>query len=348
MFTIDKSKAEQVPFSSKNFSFGEKVQGLASLDDSGHAGIKIVGRFPGFGDVQEILTFLGSSYFRGRSGATAYGASARGLAVDISLPRDEEFPFFKAFWVMKPEPTDQDVTLLALMDSPSICGAYEFKLVPGSIETKISVKLSLHFRKVPEKIGIAPLTSMWIWGDGLKGPAMDNRPAVHDSDGLLIRTADDKWIWRALARQSYPSVSKIYSGEISGFGLLQRNRSFYHFDDHNAQYHKRPSVWIEPKENWKNGCVELLELPGAHEGIDSIAAYWIPNERPQIDVPLTLEYDVLFFPGDHSQEKTIARATDFSIQRKNDAIDLTVRFSGDAGKDFVGIDVNGRSKKKRP
>ena len=181
---------------------------------------------------------------------------------------------------------------------------------------------------------------MWIWGDGLKGPAMDNRPAVHDSDGLLIRTADDKWIWRALARQSYPSVSKIYSGEISGFGLLQRNRSFYHFDDDNAQYHKRPSVWIEPKENWKNGCVELLELPGAHEGIDSIAAYWIPNERPQIDVPLTLEYDVLFFPGDHSQEKTIARATDFSIQRKNDAIDLTVRFSGDAGKDLEAVSIH--------
>ncbi len=339
LFTIENSTAKQVPFSSENFDFGEKVQGLATLDVSGHAGIKIVGRFPGFGDVQEILTFLGSSYFRGRSGATAYGASARGLAVDISLPRDEEFPFFKAFWIVKPEATDEEVTLLALMDSPSVCGAYEFKLVPGSVETKISVKLSLHFRKIPEKIGIAPLTSMWIWGDGLQGPPGDKRPAVHDSDGLIIRTADDEWIWRTLARQSYPSVSKIYSGEIRGFGLLQRNRSFYHFDDHNAHYHKRPSVWIEPKQNWKNGSVELLELPGAHEGIDSIAAYWIPDERPQIGVPLTLEYDVLFFPGDHSEEKTTARATDFSIKRKNDDIDLTVRFSGVAVKDLKTVSI---------
>ncbi|GAA4460710.1 glucan biosynthesis protein [Novipirellula rosea] len=328
LYTMEKGVTREIPFSSSNFRYrtpiAEKV-----VRDSGHAGIKIAGRFPGQSDGQEMLTFLGSSYFRGRSADTVYGTSARGLAVDVALPRDEEFPFFKSFWVQRPKTSDEELSILALMDSPSVSGAYQFTLTPGTTETIVDVRCSLYFRSLPEKIGLAPLTSMWMWGDGLMGPPLDNRPAVHDSDGLLIQSADDGWTWRAFARQSYPSVSQFRVGKLKGFGVLQRNRAFYHFDDHNAQYHKRPSVWVRPARGWENGVVELLELPGAHEGIDNIAAYWIPDAKPTLDSPLELDYQVSFFPGDRSNQTYVARATYFDVQRQDEFVALDIRFAGE-------------------
>ncbi|WP_442509339.1 glucan biosynthesis protein [Novipirellula sp. SH528] len=342
LYTTEKGVTREIPFSSNNFHYrtpiAEKV-----VRDSGHAGIKIAGRFPGQSDGQEMLTFLGSSYFRGRSADTLYGTSARGLAIDVALNRDEEFPFFKSFWVQSPKTSDEELSILALMDSPSASGAYQFTLTPGTTETIVDVQCSLHFRSLPEKIGLAPLTSMWMWGDGLMGPPLDNRPAVHDSDGLLIQTEDEGWIWRAFARQSYPSVSQFRVDKLKGFGVLQRNRAFYHFDDHNAQYHKRPSVWVRPKRGWENGVVELLELPGAHEGIDNIAAYWIPDAKPTLDTPLELSYQVSFFPGDRSDQTEVARATYFDVQRQDGFIAMDIRFAGEAiatrKKKTVNVDV---------
>ncbi|GAA5509606.1 glucan biosynthesis protein [Novipirellula caenicola] len=328
LYTNEKGVSREVPFSSQNFRYRTPIAEEV-VRNSGHAGIKIAGRFPGRSDGQEMLTFLGSSYFRGRSADTVYGTSARGLAVDIALNRDEEFPFFKSFWVQRPKTDDEQLSILALMDSRSVSGAYRFTLTPGTTETVVDVKCSLHFRSLPEKIGLAPLTSMWMWGDGLTGPPLDNRPAVHDSDGLLIHAEDDEWTWRAFARQSYPSVSQFRVNKLKGFGVLQRNRAFYHFDDHNAQYHNRPSVWVRPKRGWENGVVELLELPGAHEGIDNIGAYWIPDQKPTLDTPLELDYQVSFFPGDRSDQTKVARATYFDVQRQDGFIAMDIRFAGD-------------------
>lgn len=340
LFTIDDRQVTEIPFSPSNFDYRTPLEDVESLVDCGHAGVKVVGRFAGSNDAQEMLTFLGSSYFRARSGQTVYGTSARGLAVDIGLPRDEEFPAFKAFWIFKPEPGDSSLKALALLDSPSVSGAYQFELTPGNDETGVRVECSLHFREPPEKIGLAPLTSMWIWGDGLDGPPLDRRPAVHDSDGLLVETAADGWIWRAFARQDYPSVSTIAVDDLRGFGLLQRNRAFYHFDDHNAQYHKRPSVWVQPtcddSENaFSQGHIELLELPGAHEGVDNIAAYWVPNQKPKLDEPLRLSYDVRFFPGDLAHQDFVARATNLDVRRRKEVIVLKTRFSGEAIRDMA-------------
>lgn len=325
---LEGGQAKQIPFSRSDFNYETDLRESAEIANSGHAGFKVAGRFPGQADGQEMLTFLGSSYFRARSAQTLYGTSARGLAVNIALNQDEEFPFFKSFWVTRPNPSDTTIQILALMDSPSLVGAYQFDFQPDKIESKLSVRCSIFFRGTPEKVGIAPLTSMWMWGDGLQGPAKDARPSVHDSDGLLIR--DDRgWTWRPFARQSYPSVSKFEINELRGFGLMQRNRAFYHYDDHNAHYEKRPSVYVHPRSDWGPGTIELLELPGAHEGVDNIAAYWIPQRKLTPRTPLDLRYDVSFFPGDHGSERGIARATDLAIDRGGKSITATVRFSGE-------------------
>lgn len=328
---LEGGTSKRIPFSTSNFTYESPLHDQSAIADSGHAGFKVAGRFPGQSDGQEMLTFLGSSYFRARSAETLYGASARGLAVNIAMNQTEEFPFFRAFWVARPDPSDETIQILALMDSPSVVGAYQFDFQPGNVESGVEIRCSLYFRSVPEKIGIAPLTSMWMWGDGLKGPAKDARPSVHDSDGLLVRS-DQGWTWRAFARQSYPSVSRFEINELRGFGLLQRNRAFYHYDDHNAHYEKRPSVYVQPHGDWGPGTIELLELHGAHEGVDNIAAYWIPQTTPSTDTSLDLRYKVSFFPGDHGSERGIARATDLSIDRSGESITVKVRFSGDSLK----------------
>ncbi|KAA5538530.1 glucan biosynthesis protein G [Roseiconus nitratireducens] len=337
LFGVEGEEVERFEFSKDDFDYGEAIDRDTIPDDLGHAGVRIVGKFPGRDDVQEMLTFVGSSYFRARSGETVYGASARGLAVNVAMNQDEEFPFFRRFWILKPSRCDETVTVLAQLDSPSLTGAYQFYFRPGTIESTLRVQATLYAREQPpedavgvEKLGVAPLTSMWIWGDGLDGPPKDNRPGVHDSDGLLIESGEAGWVWRPFTRQPYPSTSFRSVRALLGFGILQRNRAFFHYEDYNAKYHLRPSIWITPDQPWLDGRVELLEIPGAHEGIDNIAAYWVPSKLPEPGEPLELGYSVKFFPGDVSAENYVGRATNFHIDRElpDDQIGLQIRFAG--------------------
>ncbi|WDQ19030.1 glucan biosynthesis protein [Rhodopirellula sp. P2] len=282
LFTLNPSPngdtiSQRIAFNADDFLYEAPLQ-ADEIPPAGHAGFRVVGPFPNRPDAQEMLSFIGSSYFRGRSGDTIYGASTRGLAINIAMMQDEEFPDFRAFWIQMPAADSDQISILAFLDSPSVTGAYRFRLLPGNEVTRVKVQAQIFFRERPQKIALAPLTSMWMWGDGLKGPPKDSRPSVHDSDGLLIQTGPEAWRWRAFARQSYPSVTSTEVESLHGFGLIQRNRAFYHYDDHNARYDKRPSVWIQPDSPWPDGRIELLELPGAHEGIDNLAAYWLPPE----------------------------------------------------------------------
>lgn len=332
LFTIENGKTERLPFSRSQFRYEGPASNLAVPDSVGHAGLRVVGRLPWQNDAQEMLTFIGASYFRGRSANTVYGSSARGLAIDIAMQKPEEFPGFRRLWVCQSEEGDRELRVLAHMDSPSVCGAYEFRFQPGELESTVQVKAILEFRKAVEKVAIAPLTSMWMWGDGLPKPALDSRPACHDSGGLLLRSAEEGWVWRPFSRQSYPSLSHRRVKQLEGFGVMQRNCSLYHYNDHNALYHRRPSVWVTPATPWTNGQVELLELPGAHEGVDNIAAYWRPDELPRVGEHVKLDYKVSFFAGDHGDQNSVARATNFELERdyEGDEITMAIRFSGEA------------------
>ncbi len=53
-------------------------------------------------------------------------------------------------------------------------------------------------RKEIEKLGIAPLTSMFFHGENTLRQFDDFRPEVHDSDGLLLNFATGEWLWRPL------------------------------------------------------------------------------------------------------------------------------------------------------
>ena len=335
IFALENGVSRHIPYSPELFDFKGVVNPDKVPADTGHAGLKIAGHFtPANGQRddadkfgQELLTFLGSSYFRSRPRGLTYGASARALAANISMNVPEEFPDLRAFWIEKPLDQSRTVTILGLLDSPSVTGAYRFTFTPGIDESGVDVKARLYFRSSIEKLAFAPITSMWMWGDGFSGPETDNRPAVHDSDGVLINSAEDGWIWRPLTRHSYPSVSSRRVEKLKGFGVLQRNRAFFHFEDYNANYHKRPSVYVTPKRPWKGGRVEIMELPSPHEGIDNINAYWVFDNDIEFSRPMNIEYNVNFFVGDVGEHDTLGRATSFAVERSNGQIELEVRFA---------------------
>lgn len=327
--TIVNNQSKRLPFSKDYFEYRGQMAEREIPDSTGFAGMRVAGYFPLDDDPQEMLTYVGSSYYRARTAAGVYGTSSRGLAVNIGLNKAEEFPAFRQFWVRRPAAEDQNLEILALLDGESVTGAYQMTLKPEPKTTHIDVKATLYFRSVPDKLGIAPLTSMWMWGDGIKPPPLDSRPHVHDSDGLLVLSDDQHWTWRALNRQSYPSLTALSFDQVHGFGLMQRDTEYSHYLDDEAKYHLRPSVWVTPTRPFQAGHIELLELPGVHEGIDNIAAYWVPKDVT-VSQPLDLEYRVSFFAGNHPQEDWLATARRVDVSRTSENVLLKVNFDGNA------------------
>lgn len=320
-------RVTDLPFSSKWFEYRGPLASMKVPPATGFAGLRILGKFPGGKYLQEIVTFLGASYFRGHSANTGYGTSVRGLAVNPASG-EEEFPVFREFWIREPAKSDDTAAVLVLLDSESVAGAYEFTLKPGSKVTVLDVRCTLFFRNPDVKIGVAPLTSMWMWGDGLVGPPKDHRPSVHDADGLQIHDGD-RWIWRALSRQEYPSLSGFPVSSLKGFGLIQRERDKSRYLDNEARYHARPSVWIEAVNAWSGGTVELFEMPAVHEGHDNIVAYWVPGEKPKALEPMSLEYRVHFSGESQPAELTsLATVQRTDVTRREDGlIDFGVTFA---------------------
>lgn len=225
---------------------------------------------------QDVAVFLGASYFRATDRGDHYGLSARGLAIDAGLPTPEEFPLFTRFWLERPQPADISLTAWALLESESITGAYRFRIWPGGV-TITDVEAHLFPRRPVRHLGIAPLTSMFWYGENDRRAADDWREEVHDSDGLSLWRGNGEWIWRPLANPPTLRVSTFVDENPKGFGLLQRDRDFAHYQDEGAQYERRPSVWVEPLHAWGKGAVRLVEIPTEGETFDNIVAFWHPE-----------------------------------------------------------------------
>lgn len=256
----------------------------------------------------ELAVFLGASYFRVLGRNQHYGLSARGLAIDPAMPRGEEFPAFVEFWLERPQDGADRMTVFALLDSDSAAGAFRFDLYPGTT-TEIDVKARLHPRKPIAKLALAPLTSMFLNGENQRRIADDFRPEVHDSDGLLIHRHNGEWVWRPLTNPRDLRISAFSETSPRGFGLMQRDRAFANYQDLEAHYQDRPSLWVEPQGDWGPGRIELLEIPTREEINDNIVAYWVPDRpvaagRP-IDVAYRL-YAVKDFPGTAHGGRAIA------------------------------------------
>ncbi len=253
---------------------GRAPAGLA--EDHGFSGIRFrhpVNR-PGVWD--EAVVFQGASYFRAVARDTLYGLSARGLAIGTASPEGEEFPLFTAFWVEEPAPAARTLKLHALLDGPSVAGAYSFVITPG-VETVMEIDSVLFPRVEIATVGVAPLTSMYFFGPERRAGVDDFRDAVHDSEGLRIVNGSGERLWRPLRNPAQIETSAFGDDNPQSFGLIQRNRDFAHFEDAEAHYEQRPSAWVEPTTPWGRGAVMLYELPTANEFADNIVAFWRPE-----------------------------------------------------------------------
>lgn len=240
--------------------------------------------------VDEIAAFVGASYFRLLGRNQVYGISARGLAIDTGLQRQEEFPYFRAFWLVTPAPEAREITFYALLDSPALSGAYMFTLRPGT-ETRLEVTATLFMRHAVGLLGVAPLTSMFVAGKNSdRRKPGDYRPEVHDSDGLLIETSGGEWLWRPLSNPTELDIASFGDRNPRGFGLIQRDRAFDHYQDLQALYHQRPSVWVETVGEWGEGEVRLIQIPTDSEIHDNIVAFWVGREPTKAGQRIELRY----------------------------------------------------------
>ena len=256
----------------------------------GFSGMRI--RFSNGKSMEDLLQFQGASYMRSHGRGQPYGAFTRGLAVDTAMASGEKFPQFVEFWLERPATGDKELGIYALLDSPDLTGAYRFVLRPGS-DSIVDVKAQLYLRKAPAKLGIAPLTSMFFYGENQQRPADDYRPEVHNSDGLAIQGGDGEWIWRPLVNPKRLTVTSFAQNNPQGFGLIQRDRQFSSYEDLGARYDQRPTVWVEPKGKWGEGRIELVQIPSPSEWNDNIVAFWTPDAitpEKQPGQPLLFEY----------------------------------------------------------
>ena len=274
--------AQPIAFSTDYFAFhpdyfpfpdGRAPAGLAA--DMGFSGIRFRTQINRPGVFDEVAVFQGASYFRGVAHDTLYGLSARGLAIGTASTDGEEFPIFTAFWIHEPQPGDTALRLSALLDSDSVAGAFDFAIAPGH-DTMMHIRSVLFPRRPIAAIGIAPLTSMYFFGPERRAGVDDFRDAVHDSDGLRMVNGSGERLWRPLRNPTAIETSAFADTNPRQFGLVQRARSFSHYEDAEAHYEQRPSAWVEPEGDWGQGSVMLVELPSADEFTDNIVAFWRP------------------------------------------------------------------------
>jgi periplasmic glucans biosynthesis protein len=314
------------------FDFGRLVD--QPKPDTGpipFSGFRVNGQINRPNVFDEILVFQGASYFRGVSRGQVYGLSARGLAIDVAQPRGEEFPFFRTFWVEQPAKAARRLVVHALLDSPSATGIYTFR-VAGGAPTTVDVTAKLYPRRDLMHVGLAPLTSMFLFSGADRARIGDFRRAVHDSDGLAIATRRER-IWRPLSNPRRLQVSAFTVDGLTGFGLVQRARRFSDYEDLEANYERRPSAWIEPVGSWGNGTVRLVEIPSEEEIHDNIVAYWNPVDIYAKDQgPYSFAYRILW-PDDapRSQVSTVRSTLSgpaSGAERKAGAIRYAVDFTG--------------------
>jgi glucans biosynthesis protein len=287
MHEVKDGYAQELAYDPAMFDYGQSgIEDSHLPKDLGFAGFRVHWHT----DLQrDVAAFLGASYFRAVGGELQYGLSARGLAIDCGMDRAEEFPMFTAFWLERPVSDGDTLTVYALMDSPSCAGAYRFDIAPARTLV-MDVAAALYPRQEIERLGVAPLTSMFQYGENDRRMAHDWRPEIHDSDGLALWTGSDEWIWRPLVNPVQLRFNAFVDQNPRGFGLLQRDRNFDHYQDDGAFYDRRPSLWVEPRSSWGQGSVQLVEIPTIDETFDNIVAFWNPADKPQPGQELLYSY----------------------------------------------------------
>jgi glucans biosynthesis protein len=316
--TVENGLAQDLTATPAMFQMSASLPELGSKVSLPLSGFRVRSQINAKSVWDEFLVFQGASYFRAVAQHLLYGLSARGLAINTAEPSGEEFPAFTHFWVERPGPRSSSIVIYALLESESATGAYRFTVTPGA-QTVMDVDMTVCPRAEMRVVGIAPLTSMFLFDETNRGRLDDYRPEVHDSDGLMISSSTGEQIYRQLANPIKLQVSTFTTQPPKGFGLVQRSRHPNDFEDFENQYERRPSAWVEPKSDWGPGGVELVEIPSGRESNDNIVVFWRPARGFTPNQPQRFEYRITWLPEPELPKglgKVIATRSGASIDGK--------------------------------
>lgn len=318
MHAVEGDRAREIQYSPDYFDMPADSPARGLPPDAGFAGFqfKEAKSRPDW-KTQDWVAFLGASYFRSIGALNQYGISARGIAVDVAGQQAEEFPDFTEFYIQQPKVEGEPMMVYALLDGPSITGAYKFAMrrTDGCV---MDVEKSLFIRKDIFRLGIAPLTSMFWYGEYNRPFEIDWRPEVHDSDGLALITGGGERVWRPLNNPKQVKVNAFADENPKGFGLAQRDRSNENYLD-GVNYERRPTLWIEPQGNWGAGSVQLVEIPTNDEIHDNIVAMWVPREPVKAGQSFEFKYRLHWVADEPYLPKDLATFTAFRLGRGGQA-----------------------------
>lgn len=277
LYTVEAGRAARIPYSADAFEFNPPAKRPATPAQSDFAGFRALGQIDKSGAFRDFLSFIGASNFRAIAAGQVFGVSARALAINTGQTGGEDVPLFRSFWIERPKPIDQSLTIHALLDCQSAVGRYKFIVTPG-YDTVIETEAVIYPRRRIPYAGIAPIASRFFFGPGVPPKRRDYRPNVHDSEALYIFNAAGEQIWRPLLNPDRLQFSVFLDKTPKGFGLIQKERSFASFQDLDQHFEKRPSLWIEPLGEWGEGSIDLIELPAPEEINENIVCFWRPKD----------------------------------------------------------------------
>ena len=280
---VEGGKAREILYRQSLFAIPPSNPALELPADLGFAGFRVMNPSA----AGDWIAYLGASYFRSADPLNQYGLSARGLAIDTAAQGPEEFPVFSSFWL---ERAPEGLIVSALLEGPSVTGAFRIGHKRDSSGLVQSIESRLHFRAAVHRLGVAPLTSMFWYNQGDRTHASDWRPQIHDSDGLSMWTGGGERVWRPLNNPPRVVTNAFADKDPKGFGLMQRDRTFADYQDDGAFYERRPSAWVEPAATWGSGSVQLVEIPAEGETDDNIVAFWTPAKAVSAGDTLSFAY----------------------------------------------------------
>lgn len=263
-------KARRIIYDPSKFDFG-KLAVPGNVGDIGFSGFRVLVQN---GDVfSEVAIFQGASFFRAVARGQNLGTMARAMSIKVADARGEEFPAIRSVWIERPTLAANALVIHALISSESVAGAYRFTLRPGEA-TIIDTECTWFARAAVDNFGLATMSATHLFGSIDERRFDDLRPSVSEVSGLQILTGKGEWIWRPVANRDTLQISTFVDDNPRGFGFLQRDRNFDHYQDDDQHYERRPSLWIEPIGDWSGGGVELVEIPSDSESNDNIIGFW--------------------------------------------------------------------------
>ena len=328
-----------IPFSPEYFEYGPQAELIPQLPRQlGFSGFHLwLGSTAGTprqdGDEGRVGLFQGASYFRMVSPANEYGLSGRSLAINTTTAGAEEFPDITAFWFERPAPDDDSFAFLAMLEGPSVVGAYRFVWTPGE-PIRLAVEARIVLREQVSELGLAPFSTMFWYGENTARRPADFRPEVHDSDGLFIQTRDE-YIWRPLSNPTRTRTDDLPGDNLLAYGLQQRDRDYEHYQDIEADYHLRPDAWVVPGAGMQEGSLRLLEIAIPHEYADNMALVWAPSEMPAVGEVFSFQYDVYFGERPLPALSAVVATRYGESLRADGSMEFIIDFQGDALQSLV-------------